>query len=287
MLGVFQITEDENFLKGLQPLTTIELFDPQNPLDIDGLFIDWLPKIPEYEDVWMVQASLLQEYIKTGIPIVIYDRSFSLTEKEVNWIKKFNTHLFEPALNSGRIGFRYLPEWISDFTIWNRDDREYDLVYSHSNVEYQLKGFEKWIKDYARVFHNKKVAYSTLHLSDFKKEEFTKNNLIFLKEKYPIYIMGDMTVAFDSDDAYKMGYLNQSHLIAMNIGCLPLLPVEHKYFHSMFKGLVVSDIQEMDFFVSSFGSIRNEVIEEIFDRIQREWSEFTLDHALNTIRECL
>ena len=295
MLGVFQIVEDEKFLEGFtdsinlsdyDPPNPLDKLDPENPLNIDKLFIDWVPKTTLYEDAWMVQASLLQTYIKTGIPIVIFDRTFSLTKEEVDWVKKFNVYLFEPALNSGRNDFRYLPEWISDFTIWNRDDREYDLVYSHENVEYQLRGFEKWIKDYARIFHDKKVAYSTLNISDFKKEEFTQNNLVFLKEKYPIHIMGNMTVAFDSDEAYRIGHLNQSHFISMNMGCLPLLPVEHKYFHSIFNGLVVHDLQEMDFFVSSFGSIRNEIIEEIFERIQKEWSEFTLDHALNTIREC-
>jgi len=258
--------------------------------DITGLFIDWVPKIPIYEDAWMAQASLLQKYIKSEIPIVIYDRTFSLTEKEVKWVKKFdNVHLFEPALYSERAGFRYLPEWISNFEITIDDeDRNYDVVYSHHNLEYNIHNFEKWFKDYARLFPDKKVAYSSFSdISEFKKEEYKNDNLSFLYQHHPIYHEGNITVAIDTPKAYEMGYFNPMYFHAMNLGCLPLLPVDHKYFHAMFEGLVVKDIKEMDYYISSFSYIKDVCIEEIFDRIKTEWSEFTLDHATSVLKDVL
>lgn len=256
--------------------------------DITGLFIDWVPKIPVYEDAWMAQASLLQKYIKTGIPIVIFDRGLSLTEKEVEWIKKFNVYLFEPALNSGRHNFGYLPEWTSGYEIAIDDEnREYDVVYSHHQLEYNLKNFEKWFKDYARLFPDKKVAYSSFdNISEFKKEEFKKDNLIFLEGHHPIYNEGNITVAIDTQKAYEIGYFNPTYFFAMSLGCLPLLPVEHKYFHGMFKGLVINSIKDMDYFVSLFGKVKDVCIEEIFDRIKTEWNEFTVEHAADIIRDC-
>ena len=72
----------------------------------------------------------------------------------------------------------------------------------------------------------------------------------------------------------------------MNLGCLPLLPVDHKYFHSMFKGLVVNDLNEMDYYVSLYGRVKGVIIEEILDRIKNDWSEFTIDYAVDMIRNC-
>ncbi len=288
MIGILSKNPDDKFLHKLNlPYKLIDEFDPKNPLNVDGLFIDWVPKIPVYEDAWMRQASLLQANIKSGMPIVIFDRAFSLTEKEVDWCRKFNTHLFDPALHSDRIGFRYLPEWIYAYDIAVGDeDREHDVVYSHYQLEYQLKGFEKWIKDFARLFPEKRVAYSSFTISEFKIEEFKKNNLEFLPQRHPIFDSGHFTVAFDVDRAYKVGYFSNQHFFAMNMGCLPLLPIEHKYFHGMFKGLIAKDLTEMEYYVSLYGRVKDVMIEEIFDRVRTIWPEFTVDHATDIVRNC-
>jgi hypothetical protein len=212
----------------------------------------------------------------------------SLTSKEVEWVKKFNVRLFEPVLCSVRYGFEYLPEWISNFDILIDDeDRNYDVVYSYPNIEYQLKEFEFWFKDFARLFPDMKVAYSSLKITDFKKEDYKKNGLILLENNIPIFNEGMFTVAIDQLQCYQMGYLNPLIFYAMNLGCLPLLPEKHKYFQGMFKGLIVSNIKEMEYYVSLYGRVKNVIIEEIFDRIKTEWSEFTVDHASHIIGNCL
>jgi hypothetical protein len=254
--------------------------------NVSGLFLDWVPKIPAYEDAWFAQASILQKLIKRDIPIVIYDRSFSLDEKEVRWLNKFNVYLFEPALNSGRSGFRYLPEWISSFDVMDDDNDRFDVIYGHTDLELNIKNFEKWIRDYGRLFPDKKVAYSSKKLSDFKKEEYKSNNLKHLEYNENIFSRGNFTVAIDKDMMYEIGYLNPMYFYAMNLGCLPLLPSKHKYFHGMFDKLVVNDLQEMNFFVSSIKYVKDVVIKEVLDRIKSDWNEFTVEHAVDVIREC-
>jgi hypothetical protein len=288
MIGISSNRLTEKFLEGLNlDYQIIDKFDPQNMLNVDGLFIDWVSKVSSNEVAWMKQASLLQTHIKSDMPIVIFDREMSLTKKEVDWCKKFNVHLFEPFLNSGRSYFTYLPEWLEDSEILIDDeDRVYDVVYSYHKIEWKIKEFEKWIKDYARIFPNKKVAYATMSISDFKMEEFGKDNLIFQKTHHPIYNEGNMTVALDTERQYKMGYLSPMYLWAMNLGCLPLLPIEHKYFHGMFQGLIIKDLKDMDYFVSTMSKVKDVVIEEIFDRIKKEWNEFTIEHAIDIIRSC-
>lgn len=264
----------------------IDESDFQNKTDFDGLFIDWVSKIPDNEVAWMKQATLLQGYIKDNIPIVIFDREYSLKEKEVNWCKKFNTYLFEPYLNSGRSGFTYMPEWMDELEIlFDDEDRKFDVVYSHHNLEYQLKGFEKWIQSYAMLFHDKKVAYGAYKLSSFKREQFKKDGII-RRNHYPLFSEGKITIALDTENSYNMGYMDPMHLYSMKYGCLPLLPTEHRYFHGMFKGLVISNMNDMDYFVSSMSMVKDVLIEEIFDRIKNEWNEFTSDHSLDMIKRC-
>jgi hypothetical protein len=275
---------DEIFLEKLNlPVS----FLSENMEDITGLFFDWVPKTSAYEDAWMVQASLLQEHIKTDIPIVIYDRYLSLSEKEVEWVNKFNVKLFEPALNSGRSGFQYLPEWCSNFEIVIDDeDRIFDLVYSHHELEFNIRNFEKWFVDYGRLFPEKKVVYSAISISDFKKEEYKSNNLTYLDHHHPIFNEGNFTVAIDKNVMYDIGHFNPMYFYAMNLGCLPLLPFEHKYFHGMFKGLVIQNLNDMDYYISTFGKVKDVVIEELFDEIKDKWNEFTVDHAADIIRKC-
>lgn len=280
MIGILSEEINSVFLEKLG-LKYVYLDDKRS---IDGLFIDWVPKLPYSEDAWLKQASFLQHYIKSGIPIVIFDRYFYLSEKEINWIKKFNVKLFEPALNSGRTGFGYLPEWIDSLEIETKydDKREYDLIYS--GIDYNIPEFEKWIVEYAKFFPDKKVAYSIKNLSsEFKKEEYKTNNLNEIKLGYKT---GKTTVAIDSKKAYDRGYLDGRYFDAMNDGCLPLLPIQHKYFHGLFNGLIVEDLRELDLNISMFAKLKDVIIEEIFERIKTDWNEFTIDHATDVIRNC-
>ena len=288
MIGILSNRLDEAFVENINlKCIFISEFDIENLLDFDGLFIDWVPKVSGNEVAWIKQVTLLQSYIKSDIPIVIFDRSLSLTKREVDWCKKFNVYFFEPYLNSGRGDFIYLPEWINDCGILiGNEDRHYDVVYFNNRLEWQLKGFEKWIQKYAEIFNNKKVAYATMDISDFNKNKFLNSGILFRDILGLIYNEGNFTVAFDTTKAYKTGYFDPRYLFAMNLGCMPLLPVEHKYFHGMFDGLVISDMKEMDYYVSSFKYIKNVLIEEIFDRIKNEWNEFTLQHAVDVIKNC-
>lgn len=267
MIGFISKYPDFNFLKKLGEFKEVKKNIDQ---DLEGIFIDWCSN-SVCKDAWIKQASLLQTYIKTGIPIVIFDRYFSLTEKEVKWIKKFNVYLFEPALNSGRIGFNYLPEWISEFKSFDyneKNERLYDLMLPVFVEE------SKYWKAYAKKFPKRKVVYCIPNESDILlyNGDFDESNFV---------------VAIDTKKAYDIGYLNPMYINAMNSGCLPMLPSKHKYFHGLFKGLVVDDLKRLDYNISLFKDVKNVIIDEIFDRIKTKWSEFTIDHAANTIKALL
>lgn len=282
MIGIFTKSPDEEFLKHLKlPFKLLDV--GSNAEKIDGLFLDWVP--PSFEKDFIYQAQLVEDNIKK-IPIVIFDRHFTLTYQEASYMKKYKTFLFEPALVTGRSEFVYLPEWTSYYSVLDDDERMYKVVDISKNLEYRIESFEKWYKEYARLFPDKKVAYYTRNLKDFKKEEYKKNNLIFIEGKVlPDYTCAEFTIVNESKNAYDIGYFDPVYFIAMNQGCIPLLPDEHRFFHSIFKHLIVKDIQEMDYFVSLYKS-RAVIIEDIFDRIKKYFPEFTVEYASDIIRKC-
>jgi hypothetical protein len=282
MIGIFSKSPDDEFLKHLD--LPFRLLDVGSSADgIDGLFLDWNP--PSMEKDFIYQAQLIEKYVKK-IPIVIFDRQFSVTHQEASWMKKYKTFLFEPALVTGRSEFVYLPEWTSFYSILDTDDRIYDVIDISKNLEYKIESFEKWYMEYARLFPDKKVAYFTRELQDFKKEEYKKSNLIFIEgDILPDYTVAKYTVITGPKNLYDIGYLSPMYFIAMNQGCLPLLPDEHRFFHSIFKNLIVTDVKEMDFYVSLYKA-RKYIIEDIFDRIKKYFPEFTVEYASNIIKEC-
>jgi hypothetical protein len=282
MIGIFTKSPDEEFLKHLKlPFKLLDV--GSNAEKIDGLFLDWVP--PSFEEDFIYQAQLVEDNIKK-IPIVIFDRHFTVSYQEASYMKKYKTFLFEPALVTGRSEFVYLPEWTSYYSVLDDDERTYKVVDISKNLEYRIESFEKWYKEYARLFPDKKVAYYTRNLKDFKKEEYKKNNLIFIEGKVlPDYTCAEFTIINGSRNAYDIGYFDPVYFIAMNQGCIPLLPEEHRFFHSIFRHLIVKDIQEMDYYVSLYKS-RAAIIEDIFDRIKKYFPEFTVEYASDIIRKC-
>lgn len=284
MIGIFTKSPDEVFLEKLN--LPFKLLDESNvDAKIDGLFLDWVP--PSLEKDFIYQAQLIEKHIK-NIPIVIFDRHFSVTHREASWMKKFKTYLFEPAIVTGRSEFVYLPEWSSYYSVLDNDEeRAYDVIDISKNLEYRIESFEKWYKEYARLFPDKKVAYYTKELADFKKEEYKKNNLIFIEGKVlPDYTVSNFTIINEPKNIYDIGYLNPVYFLAMNQGCIPLLPDEHRFFHSVFKNLIISSLQELDYYISLYHKVNGPIIEEIFERIKKHFPEFTVEYASDIIRKC-
>ena len=283
MIGIFSKSPDEVFLNLLD--LPFQLLDVgSDAAKIDGLFLDWVP--PNFEKDFIYQAQLVERYVKK-IPIVIFDRHFSVTHQEASWMKKYKTFLFEPALVTGRSEFVYLPEWTSYYSVLDTEDRPYNVIDISKNLEYRIESFEKWYMEYARLFPDKKVAYYTKTIKDFKKEEYNKSNLIFIEgDVLPDYTVSDFTVIHSNKNVCEIGYLDPVYFIAMNHGCIPLLPDEHRFFHSIFKDLIVKDTKEMDYYVSLYSRVNGPIIEGIFDRMKKHFPEFTVEYASDIVRKC-
>lgn len=280
MIGVFSNSLDDVSRLDLpfKPIATGE----EEIEQIDGLFLDWVS--PDRELDFIYQAKLLETFIKK-VPVVIFDRYFSLTEKEVEYVKKFNVHLFEPAIKN-RKEFVYLPIWISDYSILESDKRDFDVVHIYKNIEYRIGAFEKWYVEYSRLFPHSIVGYYTRNLKDFKKKEYEKSNLKFIEsEVIPNYSISNFTIAIDTNKAYEIGYFDPMYFFVMNQGCVPLLPMEHRFFHCIFKNLVVKDLKDVEYYVTLY-KYRDMIIEDIFSDIKKYFPEFTIEYVSDIVRKC-
>lgn len=263
MIGLFNV--DKGLAKFLVA-DTVELSDKDSEfIKLDGLFIDWVgtqnPKKPSKQ--FAHQAALVSYYTKKNIPIVIYDRFMCMSNKEYSWLKKFNVHFFEPALNNRRSMFQYLPHWIDtskfDHLLENKNRRNIDVGFKGNR---RNESFEKYYVEYMRRFPGRVVRY---------KDVFDWYNV-----KY--------TVAIDSQHSYNIGYFSFNVIDALSKGCMVLLPVEHKYYGNLFYMNVINDIGWMDYHVMvNSDDIRMGAVEEVYNTIDDRFPEFKVEHAAGVI----
>jgi hypothetical protein len=251
---------------------------------LDGLIIDWVDK--SNKNAFLKQAVLVEHYIKKRVPTVIYDRTFVLISKEYNWLQKFNTFFFEPAINN-RVGFGYLPQFtnmlsMDDFDLWEERERKVDLLYTGS-LKDKLSSFEDYYKKFISLYPDNVVAYCDGTIPSDKIQEYSDSGLIL--STHPDWKNVKCTILIDNTKNYRIGYLDPVIFEAMKNGCVPLLPAEHRYFGNMFEYNINSHI-DVDFYVSTIGNASEAIIEDIYNRIESYYSEFTINYFCDTIRRC-
>ena len=288
MLGTFNIHLDLwNKLRKTQKICQLfsDPINEKNDLpELSGLLIDWVPKTnPNFTK----QAVIIENYTKKKIPIVLFDRYLSLSKKEDNWLRKFRVFFFEPAINYRR-GFSYLPQWIEkpDFKYYSKDknQREYDLAYKCDNLNNNLKNFEKYYFEYAKLYPDKNVVYSTNNINKHKEKQYKEFGL---KRVFDFYFsQATFTIAIDTEKNYNIGYLDENVFEAMSKNCLPLLPTEHKYFNAMFSGLTLSVWSDVTYCIDMLGGTKEVIIEEIYGKIEKVYPEFMIDNVVEVIKNC-
>jgi hypothetical protein len=256
MIGL--LTEDNN-IRELLKNPHIDI-DSKLPV-VDSLFIDWIwggNKNPSKR--FALQGVAVKHYSKKGIPIVIFDRYMSIKPKEYEWLRKFNNiSLFEPALNNRR-NFVYLPYYIKtddNSIIEETDERPIDVGFCGNR---NTPSFEKYYINYMKQYNNRNVV--------------CKNEIDWRKVRY--------TVAIDSDKKYDMGHINISD--ALSNGCMVLCPEEHKYYIGMFYPYyIVSNVPSIELSVNMDDELRKASVLNLYERVRKDFPEFTLDYTINTL----
>jgi len=286
MIGVISFRENiVNKLRESFPVINVyDLVDRQFP-KLDGLFIDWTDQAI-MPDEYAMQAAIIEKYIRTKIPFVIFDGDLAMTKREYDWLKKFKVFFYEPALQNRR-EFGYLPHWIDEIKVdfEREEERPFALAYSATNLEDKLKSFEKYYRKYAQLFPDKKVLYQSEKLDKVKYQQYERDNMI--NQAIIDWEEVDFTILIDSKRNYEIGYLNPWTFFIMENGCVPLLPLEHRFFGNMFHKLTVDNIEDVDYIVRHFAKIKWCLLDDIYQNIKTLFPEFLIDNVAEVIKNCL
>jgi len=280
MLGVHDYT---NNYKKLEIDFKYNLSELKKLPYLSGLYLNWVDK--SKKERFGRQAFIIENYLRKKIPIVIYDQNMCMSKKELNWLGKFNVYFFEPALNY-RKEFKYLPFWtemksISDFDLSVKVKKTIDLSYNE-NIKENIKSFDKYYRLYSEMYPKSVIAYYN-DLPFNKKYEYRNSNMV--KVNSIDWKDVKFTLVIDSYKNYTIGYLDPYIFEAMENNCIPLITIEHRYFNTIFRGLRVSNLNDMNYFIESktFENISSAIIHDIYEDIKKYYPEFTIEYASENI----
>jgi hypothetical protein len=284
LLGTLNI--EENLGRELaKDYELLEMKGDKTP-NIDALFIDWIPRAKKKTPAVVLQATVVDHYVQKKVPTIVFDRFLGVTNKEYKWLKKFRAFFFEPAVNHRR-KFDYLPIWtpkIYDLHTYpdiKIDGREVDL----GGVDYlknKLKSFEKYYVEFGKLYPKCHISYST-KLPKEKEDEYYDANVwyrIAAAENIKTFVL------IGTQKAYDMGYLYPYLFYYMERGCLPLLPQEHKYFHSLFSDTVIEKPADINYVLGGYDFVIP-VLVDIYQRIEEYFPEMKINHTVDVIKRCL
>ena len=229
MIGAITFRENivNKLSESLPIINVFDLVDRKFP-KLEGLFIDWVDQsiLP---DEYAMQAAIVEKYVRTKIPIVVFDGELAMTKREYDWLKKFKVYFYEPAFQNRR-EFGFMPHWLDGIKVdfEREEERPFALAYSTINLEDKLKSFEKYYRKYARLFPDKKVLYQSEILDKVKHKQYENDNMI--NQAIIDWEEVDFTILIDSKRNYDIGYLNPWTFYIMENGCVPILPLEHKFY---------------------------------------------------------
>lgn len=130
MLGMFNF--DDRFVnafnESISQTFTLDIYDPlKETSNLDGYFINLLPKDHPSKDVVKNQIALIEKAKQDKKKLYIFDSRLSLTDKEMKWLRN-SSIIFEPALHNNDRAI-YLPHWLDinlDYSPFEHET-EYDI----------------------------------------------------------------------------------------------------------------------------------------------------------------
>lgn len=284
MIGLLNI--DETLTSEISKNNTVKSLDNDDTI-CDVVYIDWIPthtKDKSFTQKLIRQVSVVDNHVKAKKLLLIFDRFRGMTNKEVDFFKKQNAKLFEPALHL-RSGFKYLPQWIKIKTLFDieLDDKERDIsiLYKGDLLSDRIKSFDNYYLETKKLYNKQKICYNGKHIVPSKAEEYETFDLSYTDDGFS---KAKYTIIIGSNPEYKDGYIDNTFFEALNQNCVPLLPIEHRYFCGL-KGISV-DPSSLSWYINvDYRNIYVGLLYCIYDDIKRLYSEFDVKNVAEVLRK--
>lgn len=241
-----------------------------------GVFLNWAAKGSAHHQV---MVDIVTKAAKNKQPVIVFDGYNTMSDEEVGFLVSHGVFLWEPAV-CGRNFFSFQPHWtripssMDDITL-HTDDRRYGLGY-HGSLVRKVSSFEKYYKPVNDLGRHRVCFYDcdrnkTVN-DEVEKMGIPIKGVNFAEDGFSLYF-SKMVVLIDTNENYRTGYMDSRVFQYLHDGIVPLLPEEHRWYHSVFGPLVVRSGGDISYFLETYEKTRFGLISEVYGRLREHLPE--------------
>lgn len=227
-----------------------------------GVFIQWATSTTD--DLFTKQTKIISYCLENGIPLIIFDKYQKMTPEEVGFLIKPGVFLWEPALND-RMFFSFQPIWgripkvMVDVPVPNTK-RAISLGYT-KGLRQKLSTFEKYYKPISDV-GEKSVGFVDKYANPTINQRVIETGVDIFIGLGLDQVKTTMLLGTDRD--YRVGYLDPNLFSYLEAGVVPMLPREHRWYHSIFKDVLVRDEKDINMLLDMYDRFAFALIYDIY-----------------------
>ena len=227
-----------------------------------GVFIEWVAD----GDLFEKQTIIIDKCVKEKIPMIVFDRYQKILPEEISFLVSQGAFLWEPSV-AGRMFFSYQPCWgyfrkSGDIPLIDKIDG-IDLVYM-SSLSKKISTFQKYYKPVSDI-GDFKVVYVDKDNNDVVNRKVSEMGIDIIGRDDKI--SKKSVILLGTEHEYQTGILDPQLFDYLEAGILPLLPKEHRWFHSIFDDVVINNESDVDYFLKTWDKISFGVICDIYEKL--------------------
>lgn len=268
---------DRNLRVELSQLCEIVNVD-ENP---KGVFLQWVT--PDVDDLFKKQTLIVDYCINNQISMIIFDKNDKISPEEAGYLISVGAFLWEPSV-TGRNFFSFQPNWGRLYTDYN----DIPMVYPETR-SIHLANYSSLVRKFSS-YHNYYVPAHETGEFNVKYLNVDDNQTIYSKiENLGIPITNNAdnniktTILLGSDRDYETGYLDPNLFKILENGIVPMLPKEHRWYHSIFSGLVVSSEDDIEYVLKTVDKIAFGCIYDVYRNLGRHLPECNVKNVAKRI----
>jgi hypothetical protein len=227
----------------------------------NGVFIEWTTKGKTFEK----QTEIIGHCVRKKIPTIIFDRNRELTDEEAGYLISKGIFLWEPAVND-RMFFSYQPVWgnikrhLEDIPLIEKPDG-IDLAYMTSLTK-KVSTFQEYYQPVSEIGDFRVAFIDTVGNQPINRKV----------EKMGVKVCNGIptepvksVILLGSDLDYQTGRLDPNLFNYLENGIVPMIPRQHRWFHSVFgEDMVVGHEDDIEYILTMYDRIAYGCIYDIY-----------------------
>lgn len=247
-----------------------------------GVFLQWTTS--DHADLFSAQTEIIEKALQSRIPVIVFDKNMKITSEEAGFLVSNGVFLWEPAIN-GRNFFSFQPVWgkipksVDELDLFNVD-RPINLGCVNS-LSGKIAGFEQYYLPVAE-YGKHTVAFFDRFFNPTVNEMLNSNNIPILEYSHDLTNIKNVVLLGSAND-YKTGVLDSNIFNYLENGVVPLLPCEHRWYHSIFGSFVMNSTSDVKYMLDMYDKTSYGIIYEIYQNLNAYMPECDVENVAKRI----